>query len=227
MFGILSAWRHARGGILLAFISGSLLTGCMARSPDGTDCAQDKDCHSGYCAGKYCAGAADCKSDSDCETGWVCKSYTSVLNSIGNYFGDNSHSTICAATCGHCPANAHCAPGAPMNLCQAGSMLTVSAGDSYQATVNEPVTLSASAQSSAEVVSYTWSLGDGAMPTGATVTYSFTQVAQITVGVTVTDSTGNQASAQTLVDVRVGAGGTCTAYRQCRSTLTCQSGICR
>jgi hypothetical protein len=48
----------------------------------------------------------------------------------------------------------------------------------------------------------------------------------VTVGVTVTDSTGNQTNAQTSVDVRVGAGGMCTQYQQCRSTLTCNGGVC-
>ena len=226
MFGILAAWNHARAGILLLLVSGSLLPGCTAQSPDGTACVQDHDCNSGYCSGKYCAGATDCKSDSDCDSGWLCKSYTSVLDSVGNYFGGKNHSTVCAATCGHCPANQHCESAAPMSLCKAGSMLTVSAGSGYEATVNEPVTLTATAQSSAEVVSFSWSVGAASPLIGATVTYAFTQVAQVSIGVTVTDSTGNSVTGGTTVDVRVGAGGACTQYQKCRSSLTCQTGVC-
>jgi hypothetical protein len=226
MYGTLAAWRHARRIALLALASGAVLCGCMARSPDGSACQNNSDCHSGYCSGQYCAGTPDCHSDSDCESGWTCESYTSFLNSVGNFFGGSSHSTICAATCGYCPANQHCSAGATTGLCQRGSMLIASAGGPYEATVNVPVTLSATAQSSADVVSFAWSVGATAPLSGATVSYAFPQVSIVTVGVTVTDSTGNQTNAQTSVDVRVGAGGMCTQYQQCRSTLTCNGGVC-
>jgi hypothetical protein len=234
-FGV-SAALFAIGVAMTAAACG---VGGIGLASDGERCAADDECESGYCPGSvaygkpsgrdsYCAGLSGCSDDGDCEDGWRCLTFTSLTDDIANAFGGDEESSICKPTCGHCPPDHHCVEGQESDLCEQGSLLIVSAGGPYEALVGEPVQLSATAEGSSRIVSYTWTIGagEGEPLSGAQVTHVFEQAGRTTVSVTVVDGTEHEVEELAEVDVRVGQGGVCVSY-ECAPGLSCVSGLCQ
>ncbi|MFZ2349858.1 MAG: PKD domain-containing protein [Candidatus Bipolaricaulis anaerobius] len=80
---------------------------------------------------------------------------------------------------------------------------TVSIMGPSTATVGTAVTFTATATGGSSPYTYTWSVGGS----GSTVNYTFTSAGTQTIGVTVTDNCGKQASAMWPVTVSEGSGG--------------------
>ena len=232
-------WRCGASAAGLAMTIAVMAPSC-GKAADGEPCTEDDDCSSGACPGwmaygepsgldTYCAGQSSCETDGDCEQGWRCLTWTSFTDDFVNFFGADSDSSACRATCGHCPPDQHCVAGQTSDLCEAGSLLVVTVEAPTEALVGEPVELSAAADGSARIVSFSWSIitRDGAQTLpDASVTHTFEQAGMSTATVTVVDGTGHEATAQATIDVRVGQGGACS-YSDCALDLECVNGACQ
>lgn len=220
----------ARGWLLGTLCAAAMaLSGCGVHKTDGDPCSSNADCSGGFCQGDGFCGGSACKSDGDCNAGWKCISSTDpILNPIASAFGGSANESYCVATCGSCPADAHCAAGESSEaLCQPGSPLTASAGGPYSGEVNKPITFKAEAHSSVPIRSYTWSFGDATQPTGQTVTHTFSVPENATFSVTVVDDTGNSVEAQGQLTVCMPAGGPCNPEgAACCAGSSCNGTTC-
>jgi PKD domain-containing protein len=180
-------------GAIVAFI----VVACSSSSSDGAPCEEDGECASGRCLDGFCTGS-DCDDDGDCEDGWRC------INSPVLIFDDH----LCKATCGHCPPNQQCAPGAVEGTDLCSQKPTVAPTISVDPTalsgvVGQALTMKATASSpNGEIRGIEWDFGDGApKESGETVTHAYARAGTFNANAKATDARKHEATAQIKVAI--------------------------